>query len=185
MPAGSARQDTPENHVVMGRDRENKTGRPTTELAGALFMLAWAIAGWLSMALNRQLSEFDPGPLDPGPLWMPTIVLLLLTVGAIVLGIAGLLPAGSVSTAAEDEDRPPAHGRPAAFLCSLLVYVLLMPLTGFAAATALFAFIWIILLSPGRRTKPAQTVAIAATAAAVITTIIYLGFVVAIRAPLP
>jgi uncharacterized BrkB/YihY/UPF0761 family membrane protein len=169
----------------MNRGRENGNGRSPADLAGALFMLAWAGAGWISVATNEQLAAFEPGPLDPGPQWMARIVLVLLTAGACALAFNGLLHMGARPAGAAGPEGPQAHGRPAAFLVSLLLYVLVMPFTGFIAATAVFAFAWILFLSPRRREQPVRTAATAAAAAAVITAVIHLGFVVAIRAPLP
>ena len=169
----------------MSEHRKTLPGRPLIDFAGALFLLAWAVAGWISMGTNAQLAAFAPGGLDPGPAWMATIVLTLLTLGAVALGAHTFLRPGATDEVPSGGRSPSSHIQPAIFLASLTVYALAMPVIGFPAATALFAFVWIAYLSPQRRERPIRSIAAAAAGSAIITAVIYLGFVVAIRAPLP
>jgi len=160
-------------------------------IAVGTFFLAWAAVGWASVAGNPMLFSDLYAGLDPGPSLMPLAVLSIVTAGGLSILAGGLVRRARRSRGASREEPSPAsgtrrqHAIAAALLATLLVYPTVMQAVGFAPATVLFTAAWVFALTPFDRVGPLRGLAAAAVAATVITGIVWLGFVVVIRAPLP
>jgi hypothetical protein len=169
------------------------------DLTVGLFFLAWAAAGWLSVAHNELLFSDLYAGLDPGPSLMPLVVLGALTLGGTAILATALLRllrsgrARPAASRAEVGQAGPAGARrhlvPLGLLATLAIYPTVMEATGYLAATALFVLGWILALTGWRRLHARDERLVAGAAAllstALIVGILYLGFVVVIRAPVP
>jgi hypothetical protein len=184
----------PEQAVAVALDAAapEEVNTPARDVAVGLFILAWAVVGWISVAGNSRL--FGDFGRDPGPALMPVVVLAILSAGglailatAIVRLVRGAGPQPAERTTFGARLRP--HLVPATLLVTLAVYPTVMHAIGYAAATAVFVLGWILALSGwrylphGRARLLAAVAAVGATAAVV--AILYTSFVVVIRAPLP
>lgn len=190
-----ALQKTPGTHTAPAEPSTQEPARtPTGDILVGAFFLAWAAAGWLSIAFNDLLFSDLYAGLDPGPSLMPVLVL-----GALSLGGLSILASGLVSlfkgeatrggSAAAEGTGWRRHLVPLGLLATLAVYPTIMEALGYVPATALFVFGWICALT-GRRAVSQRgerllALAVALFSTAVIVGILYLGFVVVIHAPLP
>ncbi|MCP4386338.1 MAG: tripartite tricarboxylate transporter TctB family protein [Hyphomicrobiales bacterium] len=168
----------------MSDDSARSTDQTGHDLGVALFFLAWAVVGWVSLATGTDL--FDDrlyGGLDPGPGLMPVIVLAILTVGGIALAIRPLV--ALVSGRGRIRWQWSIRWRPAAFFASVVAFPVVMTLVGYVPTTLAFVFVWALLLDPQIRSRPAITVAWAAVAALATTLVIHVGFDRVIGAQLP
>lgn len=159
---------------------------PWNGVIAGLFLALWCVAGWWSVLRNPALVGDDYG-LDPGPSLMPTLVLSILTLGAAVILIRGVI--GARIAGARPPDLGAAARRaifPALFVGSLLVYVPLIFQIGFILASSVFAVIWIGVLGlrgqdRGRRTFLLNT----GLGTLIGVGLIYIVFVRLIGVPLP
>lgn len=160
-----------------------------------VFILAWATVGWGALIGDGRVFAVATGR-DPGPALMPVAVLAVLSLGGLGILAAALLRVWRGTPAPPDAaapDFPAPTGRQHLFalalLASLLIYPSVMRWIGYAAATLIFAFLWILVLTPRHqltgRARSLAALGVAAGAAGAITAIVYGGFVVVIRAPLP
>lgn len=130
-------------------DLSKKSGahKARLQLGGGLFFCLWAGLGWYGHLTNDQLGG-DFG-LDPGPGLLPSIVLSILTIGALILIGMGLTErARSAERVSVDW---PAIARslvaPMLLCLSLTTYLPLIRMFGFVPATMLFSALLMIALS--------------------------------------
>lgn len=174
--------------------RQTRHGAAMIDGLVGVFILAWAAVGWGALIGDGRVFAVATGR-DPGPALMPVAVLAVLSLGGLSILGAALLRVwrGAPAPDAAAPDFPAPTGRQHLFalalLASLLIYPLVMRWIGYAAATLIFAFLWILVLTPRHqltgRARSLAALGVAAGAAGVITAIVYGGFVVVIRAPLP
>lgn len=191
MQTGQDKTDAAGPGLDMPLDDEGKS-HPVRDVLVGLFILAWACAGWISIAGNPYI--FNDVGLDPGPSLLPIAVLSILSVGGLAILTGGGIRALRTRTprAAPPRGLAPAlrpHMVPAALLVSMVAYPTLMTAIGYTAATVVFVLGWILALTgwqrlaDGRSRGLAFLAAVLATAA--VAAILYTGFVVVIHAPLP
>ena len=192
-------------HMQTGQDNTDAAGpgldmpldderqpHPARDVFVGLFILAWACAGWISIAGNAYI--FNDVGLDPGPSLLPIAVLSILSVGGLAILASGGVRA--LRTRIPQTARPHGLARslrphlvPAALLVSMVAYPALMTVIGYTAATVVFVLGWILALTGWRRLADgrARLFALlgAVLATAAVAAILYTGFVVVIHAPLP
>ncbi len=159
--------------------------RALTDLASGGVLLGLAAVGLRALARHPDLVAYDFGA-DPGPGLLPRLLLWALAAGGGVLlaqGIWTLVRSGRPEVA-------PGWGRPlvlpALFALSLAGYVAALKPAGFRAATAVFATLWILVLTrQGGDRLSIRAAAGAVAAAAGITAAVYYVFKGFVKVPLP
>ena len=75
----------PEQAVAVALDAAapEEVNTPARDVAVGLFILAWAVVGWISVAGNSRL--FGDFGRDPGPALMPVVVLAILSAGGLAI----------------------------------------------------------------------------------------------------
>ena len=157
-----------------------------TDLVSGMLLLGIGIVGWIALRRNATLTRFDFGT-DPGPALLPTLLLIALLAGGaalVVLGGVRLRAAAPPRASRPLTLRP--FARPAAFVASLVVYLIALPHLGFIVATPLFGAGWIAALTPpADRRSGLRSLARSAAAALVITAALYYVFKGFVKVPLP
>lgn len=167
--------------------------RPTTagwreagDLTTGSLLVALAAFGLRALARHPSLTEFDFGT-DPGPVLLPRLLLSSLGVGGGLLAVHGLwklIRAGRRSLSFPLQLRQVLL--PAAFALSLGGYVAVLKPVGFRLATAVFATLWVLLLT--RQMGGRWSVRMVATMVAVgvgITAAVYYVLQGFVKVPLP
>ncbi len=158
--------------------------RARLHLGRGLFFGLWAAFGWYGQFGNARLVE-DFG-LDPGPGLLPSIVLSILTVGALVLvgmGLAERLRAGPLSIDWAAALR--GSVAPALLCLSLAAYLPLIRAMGFVPATVLYSGLLMVALSREQfRVAPRSTLMSIIIGVLVCTALTYALFVYWIGVPL-
>lgn len=159
-------------------------------LAGVV-LLVLAGAGLWSLGANPDIAGVDYGA-DPGPGFLPRILLALLAAGALGLIAVGLLRRARRRTAAAGPDAPQwrRHAIPALFLAALVVYSKAMTGLGFLEATLVFSVLWTVVLGfqetkGGTAAFVLRRLALYLLEGAAITAGIYAVFAWLIKVPLP
>jgi hypothetical protein len=168
---------------TMQANSHNNQELPKSDLGAAVFFLAWAGVGWLSIATSSDLFSGRSSGLDPGPALLPIIVLIILTGGGISLAVRALLIFGS--SARHSGSRDKFRWLPIYFLASVVAFPVFLNAIGYIWATVIFVFCWSFLLTPMALHRPLHTTFIASIAAIFMAALIYLGFDLVIGARLP
>ena len=124
----------------------SRTRDPRNQLAAGAFLSIWCAAGWWSVTRTPALTSDDYG-VDPGPGLLPTLVLTILSLGALILmaeGIRRIL----LEPAREGYwlELRRHTGTPMLFVGSLLVLVPAIEFIGFLPSSGIFAFLWMVVL---------------------------------------
>lgn len=124
----------------------SRTRDPRNQLAAGAFLAIWCAAGWWSVARTPALTSDDYG-VDPGPGLLPTLVLTILSLGALILLAEGIrrILLEPVRKGYWLELRRHS-GAPMLFVGSLLVCVPAIGLIGFLPSSGIFAFVWMLVL---------------------------------------
>jgi hypothetical protein len=156
---------------------------PATDFVAAAFFLVWAAVGWIAFATNQPLVDSLGAGADPGPALMPLIALATLTAGGTGIAIKAALRlrrTGDTGSVARWKD----HATPAAYALSVIVAVVAMPRIGFMPAAVVLSAIWLIALSP-RRKSSLWALALEAVLAVLIPLGVFLLFARLLLVPLP
>lgn len=157
------------------------------DLATAAVLLAASAVGYWSIATDSSMTDFDYGN-DPGPGFLPRILLVLLMGSALALG--GVASRRLIASGRGDGGVGGGGWRalamPGFLVVTLLAFVFAATPVGFLAATAAFAVLWVVLL--GVREEGGyhiRALLLYLVQAAGIVVAVYLLFVVLIGVPLP
>ena len=153
-------------------------------LGSGLFFGVWAGLGWYGQIRNPQLGE-DFG-LDPGPGFLPFIVLSILTLGALALVGVGLVERVRSGPIYIDWAAVLRSSLAPALLClSLAAYLPLIGALGFIPATVLYSGVLMAALCRDQlRTAPGPTLMSIAIGILVCTVLTYALFIYWIGVPL-
>lgn len=146
-------------------------------LLGSVAALSYSVATDAEMHQNFGL--------DPGPAFLPEILLWLLGIGAFVLVIQGIV---RLAWAGWRVEHPLVDGGrflvPLLMVVSVVVYVLLVPVIGFLAASVLFSLAWSLGLAFQDHRFAMQPLIIFAVGSLVVAVAVYLTFKQLIGIPL-
>ena len=162
----------------------SQTSDPRNQLAAGVFLGLWSLAGWWSVTGTPALWSADYGA-DPGPGLLPTLVLTILSLGALILVVNGVRQIVLVSPNPGYWTGLRRHTLvPALFLVSLLVLVPAIDTLGFIPASGVFAFAWMVVLGHRSGGGAARTLLPLAAAGSLIGVgLIYFVFVYLIGVP--
>ena len=155
--------------------------------AGLALFAASAVAG-ISLQTNEAVGLAAAAGRDPGPAFLPWILIALLAAGSVALALRAALKLAATGDAAPSPDaaRWRQLGVPASMIATLAGYVLALDAVGFVASTAAFTALWSVLLGwqENGRPGPAALLRYLAEAAA-ITALVWFVFAEIIKVPLP
>lgn len=123
--------------------------------------------------------------LDPGPAFLPDILLWMLGIGALILVFQGIV---RLAWAGWRVERPLVDIRrlfvPLLMAISIILYVLLVPTIGFLVASLLFSVVWSLGLTIQDHRFAMQPLLVSAAGSLVLAVAIYLTFKQLIGIPL-
>ena len=154
------------------------------QLGGGLFFGLWAAAGWYGQLGNAQLGE-EFG-LDPGPGLLPSIVLSILTLGALVLLGQGLMERIRTGPLAIDWAELLRGSVAPTLLClAVAAYLPLIRAMGFIPGTVIYSGLLMMALSRNQlRAAPGMTLMSIVIGVIVCTALTYALFIFWIGVPL-
>jgi Tripartite tricarboxylate transporter TctB family len=158
------------------------------DLVLAAVLLAVAAIGFWSLSTNEATSSFDYGR-DPGPGFLPKILLYALGVMALILGAMAIRRLRHTTAGSPEIRAMPlwrSLGLPMLLIASLLAYAAGSSTVGFVPSTIVFTAIWIVIVgvADSRRLTLASALIYALQAAGIVAAV-YLLFVEFIGVPLP
>lgn len=154
------------------------------ELAlGGIMLACVAVFGWEAAGNSFMLGDFG---LDPGPAFLPVLMLYVLGVASVLLVIQGLARLSRVGwRIAISSDSLQSFIFPALMIVSLIAYVVLVDLIGFLALSLIFCVSWaIILVWQDYGFRQVRPLLIGGGGAALVVMVIFLLFQEVIGVPL-
>ena len=165
-------------------DADPDRGQIATRNLGLGVVLLGSVAA-LAYSAARDADMHQNFGLDPGPAFLPNLLLWLLGIGALILvgqGLTGLAQVGwQVCRPMVDFKRSTV---PVLMVVSIIVYALFVPVIGFLAVSLLFSIVWAVGLAVQDHRYSAKPLLISAAGSAVIAVVIYLAFKELIGIPL-
>jgi hypothetical protein len=161
---------------------------PWSALVLGLVLAAAGLVGLIQINTDPLLRGVDFGP-DPGPAFVPRVLLYLLIAGGLgqlVIAAAAAYRGGGFAPDAEFAPRRLVV--PALLLLSVTLYAVLLPSFGYLASTLIFALLWlpmIGLIDNSLPKSPLLSMALIIGEAVAIAGLLYLVFRYLILVPLP
>jgi hypothetical protein len=154
----------------------------------AVILIGITALGFVSLYGDAETLTADFGA-DPGPDFLPRLLLSVLGLCALWFCAASalrLVRLGAWPLARIRAGRVRAYFFPVLMIASLLVYLQIMPRTGFVPATAGFALLWLVLIGIQEDGRPTlRRLALYTGEAAAITALVYIVFAKLILVVLP
>ncbi len=166
-----------------GQPADDAGGRGVRDLGLGLVLLATTAALAYSAANDADMHQ-NFG-LDPGPAFLPDLLIWMLGIGAAILVVQGFW---RLSRAGWQAERPIIDVArtfvPALMIVSIILYVLLVPAIGFLAVSLLFSIVWALGLAAQDHRLAVKPLLVSVAGSIAIAVAIYLTFERLIGIPL-